>query len=225
VTGVSCIYGGYHAVSQNTFYLNSSSDITIAAVNSIIQGNGCYSTAASSSVTEVSPGNYNYIANNGVKNTVTTSGASTIATGNVSTSGPGVPGQSLPTWSPVLQIAGSPATGHGYSVTTAGAYQLIGNTVVAQFEVIITTKGLITGAVTVAGLPFPANSGSFAGGGGQGTPNYSGFSGLSGAPLLDVPAGSSSISLNQGNATSVSAVTDLNLTGSTTFYGTVTYFI
>jgi hypothetical protein len=60
------------------------------------------------------------------------------------------------TWIPDVQIGGA-NTGITYS-SRAGKYTQIGNMIYFQFYLALTSKGALTGAVTVAGLPFVVNN-------------------------------------------------------------------
>src|SRR5262249_51882066 len=61
------------------------------------------------------------------------------------------------TWTPVIGGAVS-TTGQSYTAQE-GAYVKIGKLVIAQFRVLLSNKGTITGAVQIQGFPFTADSG------------------------------------------------------------------
>lgn len=59
------------------------------------------------------------------------------------------------TWIPQLRIGGS-TVGISYSIQ-AGKYTRNGNNVVAEFEILLTSKGELTGTITITGIPFSTN--------------------------------------------------------------------
>jgi len=61
------------------------------------------------------------------------------------------------TWTPVLNFGGA-TTGITYT-TQQGQYSRIGNLVIAEFYIVLSSKGSATGAATITGLPFTVVSG------------------------------------------------------------------
>ena len=122
-------------------------------------------------------------------------------------------------WTPYIQI-GAANTGITYTTQT-GTYITLGRMVFAQFEIVLSNKGALTGAVTVRGLPADLNidvSRGFAS-------SYSNFSGLTGVLLLygQELEGVNSVNVSQSGATGNVSVHDSNLTNISTIYGTLVY--
>lgn len=91
-------------------------------------------------------------------------------------------------FTPVLNFGGA-STGILYSVQS-GTYSLIGNSVVFNLNIQLSSKGSSTGAATITGLPKPARSTFVA-------PLYTSNVTFTGVPELFLGAGNSSVSLVQ----------------------------
>lgn len=126
------------------------------------------------------------------------------------------------TWTPTLAFGGA-STGIVYG-SVVGAYTAIGRMVFCQFTLTLTAVGSATGAAAIGGLPFASN-GSLANNGSGGTlAPWSGMSGLTGLPSLQVGAGSSAASILQPGAAASAAVTNSNFTGNSVIAGSFSYF-
>src|SRR6266404_5427326 len=135
-----------------------------------------------------------------------------------------VPLQSIRSWTPQINFGGL-NTGITYS-TQSGGYQVIGNMVVAQFRIIMTSKGTATGAATIIGLPFGQNAASFQTGGGGVLTTDSGFSGLTAPVMLQAVTGvNHGINMFSQGATGIGNITDTNFTATTNLSGHVIFFI
>ncbi len=122
------------------------------------------------------------------------------------------------TFTPGMTVNGS-ATGITFA-TQLGRYTRIGNIVTARMRIVLSSNGANTGAVVITGLPFTAA-------GGISVPGVleprSGFSGMTGAPILRIDTATSSAQLFQGSASGETTLTDTNVTDSASFGVTITY--
>jgi len=102
-----------------------------------------------------------------------------------------------------------------------GSYTKVGNVVHFRIGVHINSVGSSTGAMTIDGLPFASQAGSYF--------NYPGsiieygFTGLTGAVKASVIGGAASVELLQSGATGESAITQVNGTGYFMVFGS--YFV
>ncbi len=92
-----------------------------------------------------------------------------------------------------------------------GSYTKVGNVVHFRIGAHVNSVGSSTGAMTIDGLPFASQAGSYF--------NYPGsiiefgFTGLTGAVKASVTGGAASVELLQSGATGDSAITQINGTG------------
>lgn len=143
------------------------------------------------------------------------------ATGKWSVSLPGVAPLA---WTPGISFGGA-TTGIAYS-TQAGAVEVVGNEVTAQFQIILSNVGSATGNALITGLPVAIAGGTNANssnGSGGCLNYYANMAGLTGAILTRTPAGNT-VDLYQTNATGLARVTNANFTSTSTIAGTVRYF-
>lgn len=125
---------------------------TGAAVKTTLLG----STTASSTTTIQGP-SAGVFALGVAGNTVSNLNYVTIntSTGALGSSATPIPVVLTNTWTPVLQFGGL-STGITYSLGQQwGSYYSIGNVVFYNLFIVLSSKGSATGAVTIAGLPFP----------------------------------------------------------------------
>ena len=118
-------------------------------------------------------------------------------------------------WTPALNIGGA-TTGIAYS-TQSGYYTITNGVVTAAFNIILSSKGALTGNLSISGLPIASSMPSA-----NALGYYTGLSGLTGA-LLGWIINGSSIILGQWSATAATAITNSNLTNTTQLTGTITY--
>jgi hypothetical protein len=118
-------------------------------------------------------------------------------------------------WTPALNIGGA-TTGIAYS-TQSGYYTITNGVVTAAFNIILSSKGALTGNLSISGLPIASSMPSA-----NALGYYTGLSGLTGA-LLGWIINGSSIILGQWSATAATAITNSNLTATTQLTGTITY--
>ena len=122
------------------------------------------------------------------------------------------------TWTPAITFGGG-NTGITYTTQT-GQYTVIGNLLIATFNIALSSKGSSTGAAAIGGLPFTFdsrfNQGITIG-------NAANFTGLTGALVGNASA--SLISLAQFSATGIAAISDSSFTNTTTIRGTFIGFI
>lgn len=122
------------------------------------------------------------------------------------------------TWTVGVTFGGS-ASGVTFS-SRSGRYTRIGNVVVANFYVDLSSNGSGTGAALITGLPFttasdPSGAGSFKW--------YNNFAALTGPIVLDVAGSGTTIALNQGTTSGVAALTEANILDTASFRGLITY--
>lgn len=121
-------------------------------------------------------------------------------------------------WTPTVLIGGA-STGITYA-TQAGTYEyLTGDTVRLNFSITLTSKGALTGAVAVGGLPVPANS---AWGGSElgGIANYI-LTSLTGAPYVTAQTSSTVLLLGQSTSSGTGTVTNSNLSNTSALQGSI----
>lgn len=128
-------------------------------------------------------------------------------------------GANLIAWTPALQFGGA-STGITYATQT-GTYRQSGKLIVADFNILLTSKGSATGATTIGGLPVAGN-GAFAGDCELSV--YSSLSSLSGLrPWGKIVASSSAVTLQYAGATGNADVADTNFGASSALSGTCSY--
>ena len=124
-------------------------------------------------------------------------------------------------WTPVLQIGGL-TTGIVYSVQ-AGQIQRIGKTIIAKFQIHLSSKGALTGTLAIAGLPWTsANVATEMGSGG--VVNYcENMAGLTMPLHLHVGQNSASIYLYYQGAAASQTLDHTHLTNTSRICGQVIY--
>jgi hypothetical protein len=126
------------------------------------------------------------------------------------------------TWTPRLAFSGD-STGMFYDLQL-GQYQLLGEFVLATFQMILNVKGPATGPATLEDLPFPATN---RGPGSMGVVSYATpMTGLTGGLTLDVAASTTtttSVNIYQWSAVGITQTLDTNFTDTTAIYGGVIY--
>lgn len=113
-------------------------------------------------------------------------------------------------FTPTLSFGGA-STGITYNVNRGGTFTRIGNRMMFEVRMVITSKGSATGQARISGLPYAAAS--------SGSPSefvctvdYSGLSGLMGIPLGLVTVLGTSVALVQTGAAATSALADTEFT-------------
>lgn len=137
-----------------------------------------------------------------------------------------IPGILAPTyftnpWTPTVAFGGS-STGITYGVHT-GTYFYLGNLVLCTFRVVLTSKGAQTGAATLGGLPVASSSDANNAGAGGLASKYANMASLTGAPIINVGASSSGVSLLGAGAAATAALDDTNFTNTTEIDGYFSY--
>lgn len=129
--------------------------------------------------------------------------------------------RNLSNWTPSLQIGGA-STGITYN-STSGVWQLTGRMLTLNFRVILSSKGALTGPITVGNLPFPPS--------GQALDGHSGaigyaqnFVGLTGALALRVQD-TTKLEIRQSSASGNVSLTEANIANNTFVTGSITYAI
>lgn len=124
----------------------------------------------------------------------------------------------LGTFVPGMTFGGS-ATGITYSVQL-GRYTVEGNLCTVRIQINLTSNGTGVGAALVTGLPFTA----------AGTVRVagvlnpiSGAASFTGAPIVSLSTGGTTLALFQGSATGQTALTDTNITDTCAFTISITY--
>lgn len=123
-------------------------------------------------------------------------------------------------WTPALNF-GSGSTGISYGAATGGRYTKVGNLVMAQGILALTSKGSSSGGAQIVGLPFASLNDGLSGSCAIGY--AAGFSSVSGAVLGVVQPNATKISLYQSANGSAAGLTNSNLTNSATVYFTAMY--
>lgn len=126
-------------------------------------------------------------------------------------------------WTPVLLLGGANVA-MTFS-TQAGTYIRVGSLVTCFFSLTLTAKGSSTGAATISGLPFPSNADVANAGAGGTCPSYSAMASLTGVPLIQIGPAVSAATLAEAGAAAPTALTDSNVTGTTTISGSFSYRI
>lgn len=131
------------------------------------------------------------------------------------------PNQLSGLWVPQLQIGG--ATTGIVASTATGNWQLVGRVLTLNYKIILTSKGALTGSLTIGGLPFPPGGNALDGSCGP-IAYVQNFVGLTGA-IMAYARNSATLGILQAGAAGTSAVTDANLANNSYFYGAISYFI
>jgi hypothetical protein len=124
------------------------------------------------------------------------------------------------TVTPTLTIGGS-TTGITYT-TRLMSFTRIGNLVTVRAQIILSSKGGLTGDVTIGGLPFTAAAGSGASAG-ISVGYYAGLTALTTAPLGAVAQGTTSVLLYKQGAVSGVALGGADITNTFRIEFSVTY--
>lgn len=136
------------------------------------------------------------------------------------------PGTSTPvdevnfTWTPAITIGGS-TTGITYS-SALGSFDVLNDVVTAEFKLVLTSIGALSGNVRLTGLPFTVGNTNGKHGVGYVT-YYLNMAGITGPILISGIEGATSAELYLGGATGVSQLTQANFTNTTTIFGTLQY--
>ncbi len=170
-----------------------------------IDNAGVSTTAASGGV--VTPGSYT-----NANITVTADGIVTAAANG--SSGAATTG----TWTPDLTFGGS-NTGITYS-TQFGSYWTFSNLVIATFDILLTSKGALTGIAEIGGLPFSVAAAELI----SGSVIYGlNMLALTGTPTILSQLGTTKIATYNWGATGAANLTDVNFTNTTRLIGCVIY--
>jgi hypothetical protein len=136
------------------------------------------------------------------------------------------PGTSTPVdevnfiWTPAISIGGS-TTGITYT-SALGNFDVLNDTVTAEFKIVLSSIGALSGVVLLTGLPFAIGNTNGTHGIGFVT-YYVNMAGITGPMLISGIEGTTTANLYLGGATGVTQVTQANLTNTTTIYGTLQY--
>jgi hypothetical protein len=125
-------------------------------------------------------------------------------------------------WTPGVAFGGA-SVGVTYT-TQEGWFRKTGNQVVVLFRIVLSAKGSSTGSMTVTGLPSQPSAFGPVYGASGGVSGAGNFSGLTGSLALNGTPSTSSIAVVQSNAAGQTAVTDAQVTNTTTINGTFVYF-
>lgn len=129
--------------------------------------------------------------------------------------------RNLALWIPALQIGGA-STGITYSATN-GVWQLVGRMLTLNFRISLSSKGALTGPITIGNLPFPPAGNSLDGH--SGAIGYAqNFVGLTGALALRVQD-TTKLEIRQSNANGNVSISEANLANNTFVTGSITYAI
>lgn len=208
-----------NVAASGTLTLPAATDTLTGKATTDVLTNKTYDTAGTGNVFKINGTSITSISGNTAK-VVTATG--TLTSGNVSkfdANGNIVDATfayTAPTsWTPVLNFGGG-TTGITYSGQT-GSYILIGKFLIAEFTIILSSKGSSTGAATITGLP--ANTAS------RGLVKLSYFANMSSmtADVSRVDTGSSTITLAVTGAATVAAMDNTNFNNTTEIRGTATY--
>lgn len=122
-------------------------------------------------------------------------------------------------WTPALAIGGA-STGITYALA-AGVYEYLSNGVVLlNFLITLLSKGALTGAVTITGLPVSSN-GTYGGSGSGVIANYGNMASLTGPMIVTDSISSSVLTLLQSISSGLGTVTNANLTNTSTLQGSL----
>ena len=122
-------------------------------------------------------------------------------------------------WTPVVQFGGA-STGITYT-TQAGSYTTVGNIVVAEFIVTLSSKGSSTGNASITGLPYAPAAIASSNAGAVALGNLSGFTGLTGAVFAS--ALTTGLFFRQGSSTGNANLADTAFTNTTSIAGVAVY--
>ncbi len=129
--------------------------------------------------------------------------------------------RNLALWVPALQIGGA-STGITYSATN-GVWQLVGRMLTLNFRISLSSKGALTGPITIGNLPFPPAGNSLDGH--SGSIGYAqNFVGLTGALALRVQD-TTKLEIRQSSANGNASLTEANIANNTFVTGSITYAI
>jgi hypothetical protein len=119
------------------------------------------------------------------------------------------------TWTPTLSFGGS-STGITYT-TRQGSYSRTGNVVIADLDIVLSSKGSATGSAVISGLPFNSLH--------RGTApvNMVNMSGLTSSVYGVTIEATGNIFLDYAVAAGDSTLADTNFTNTSTLHFTVTY--
>jgi hypothetical protein len=133
-----------------------------------------------------------------------------------------VPGQSIKSWTPALSFGGD-STGITYNIQS-GSYQAVGNIVLCEFRIQLTSKGAAVGAAAISAPPIPYNTGLFQTGGGGLLTATNALSTIAGPIIAQHGAGGVIKLLTQGAAATAS-LTNSNFTNTSEIAGHIVYFL
>jgi hypothetical protein len=126
------------------------------------------------------------------------------------------------TWTPTLSFGGA-AVGLAYT-SQVGRYTKVGRQVTVQIGIYLSSKGTSAGGAVVNGLPFnvTTQAGGFTSY--AGTFKGAGMASLSNATNVIANENTTTLLLEENNASGASALTNANFNNATYFMATVTYF-
>jgi hypothetical protein len=125
-------------------------------------------------------------------------------------------------FTPTLSFGGA-SVGITYS-NQYGRYTKVGRQVTVQVGVYLTSKGTSTGGAVVSGLPFNVTTQAGGFGSYAGTFKGAGMASLSNATNVIADENTTTLLLEENNASGASALTNANFTDATYFMATITYF-
>ncbi|MFL5279693.1 MAG: hypothetical protein ACJ8AW_01505 [Rhodopila sp.] len=120
------------------------------------------------------------------------------------------------TWSPALQFGGA-STGITYSTQSGYVTRNANGGFDAYYYIALTSKGTATGTATISGLPLTCSNGPDE----QPMRTATNLASLTGAAMAGTTGGSAVINLHQTATTGLAALTDANLTNTSTISGRV----
>jgi hypothetical protein len=124
--------------------------------------------------------------------------------------------------SPVSLAIGGSTTGITYRIQKS-FYQLIGKNIIVDYALTLTSKGTLSGILTLTNLPFGETPGLAYGGGGAPS-YYPNWQHLHGALILELDSGGAAMAnIYQSTATGTVPVTDANLTNTSSLWGQLRY--
>lgn len=124
-------------------------------------------------------------------------------------------------WTPTLKIGGG-TTGITYT-TRQGAYHLNGRVVTMQFMIVLSSKGSLTGGLSIGGLPFLSNTNAWGSGGGSALPYTTNLASMTGPVMVSTTQGSADLNLFQQTSTGISQMTNANINNNTALAGNFSY--
>jgi hypothetical protein len=125
-------------------------------------------------------------------------------------------------FTPTLSFGGA-SVGITYS-NQYGRYTKVGRQVTVQVGMYLTSKGTSTGGALVSGLPFNVTTQAGGFGSYAGTFKGAGMASLSNATNVIADENTTTLLLEENNASGASALTNANFTDATYFMATITYF-